>query len=173
MIAPITAVSPSAMQSTSTSVASSRKRSTRTGRSGEAATAWAHVVAQLVVAVDDLHGAAAEDEAGADQDRVADLGGGGDSLVLVRGGAVGRLVEAELVQHLLEELAVLGALDRGDGSADDLRLGPFERLFQAGGEVERGLAAELDDDAVGLHAPADVEDVLQGERLEEELSEVS
>ena len=39
MIAPTTDVSPSLMQSTSTSVALSRKRSTSTGRSGEAVTA--------------------------------------------------------------------------------------------------------------------------------------
>ena len=41
--------------------------------------------------------------------------------------------------------------------------------FEVGGEVERGLAAELDDDAVRLFLVADVEDILEGERLEEEL----
>ena len=81
------------------------------GRGGDGV---AHVVAQLVVAVDDLHGAAAEHEAGADEHGIADLRGGGDGFVLVGGDAVGRLVEAELVQHLLEKFAVLGALDRVD-----------------------------------------------------------
>jgi hypothetical protein len=65
---------------------------------------------------------------------------------------------------MLEKLAVLGALDRFDRGADD---GDAVGL-ESGGEVERGLAAELDDDAVGLFVVADVEDVLEGERLEEE-----
>ncbi len=130
------------------------------GRGGDGV---AHVVAEFVVAVDDLHGASAEDEAGADEDGIADLRGGVDGFVLVGGGAVGRLVEAELVEHLLEKFAVLGALDRFDAGADD---GDAVGL-ESGGEIERGLAAELDDDAVGLFVMADVEDVLERERLEE------
>jgi hypothetical protein len=39
--------------------------------------------------------------------------------------------------------------------------------LESGGEVERRLAAELDDDAVGLFLVADVEHVLERERLEE------
>ena len=84
MMAPITVVSPSEMQSTSTSVASSRKRSTSTGRSGEASTALLHVVGEFVVAIDDLHGAAAEHEAGAHEAGVADARGDGDGFVLER-----------------------------------------------------------------------------------------
>ena len=51
--------------------------------------------------------------------------------------------------------------------ADDLGLRAFERLLEAGGEIERRLPAELDDDAVRLLLVADVEDVLERERLEE------
>jgi len=76
---------------------------------------------------------------------------------------LGGLVEAELVEHLLEHLAVLGAFDGFDAGADD---GDAVGL-ESGGEVEGGLTAELDDDAVGLFVVADVEDVLEGERFEE------
>ena len=89
--------------------------------------------------------------------------GGGDGFVFVGRGAVRRLVEAELVEHLLEKFAVLGALDRFDRGADDRHAVGLE----TGGEIERRLPAELDDDAVGLLAMADVEHVLEGERLEE------
>ena len=133
------------------------------GALGRGGNGVAHVVAEFVVGVDDLHGAAAEDEAGADENGIADLGGGGDGFVLIGGDAVGRLVEAELVQHLLEEFAVLGALDGLDTGADD-----GDAVFlEAGGEVEGSLAAELDDDAVRFFAMADVEDVFQREGLEE------
>ena len=108
----------------------------RTGRSGEAATGVAHVVAKVVVAVDDLHGASAEDEAGADEDRIADIRGGSEGFFLVGGDAVGRLVEAELVEHLLEKFAIFRALDRFDAGADD---GDAVGL-ESGGEIERGLA---------------------------------
>ena len=59
--------------------------------------------------------------------------------------------------------AVFGGVDRVDAGADDRDAGGLEGT----GQVERGLAAELDDDAVGLDAVADIEDVFDGERLEE------
>ena len=40
--------------------------------------------------------------------------------------------------------------------------------FQRQGQIERGLSAELHDDAVGLFGVVDVEDVFEGERLEVE-----
>jgi hypothetical protein len=67
------------------------------------------------------------------------------------------------VEHLLEKFAVLGALDRLDAGADD---GDAVGL-QPCREIERSLPTELDDDAIGLLVVADVEDVLERERLEE------
>ena len=146
MIAPITTVSPSAMQSTSTSVASSRKRSTSTGRSGLGLDGVAHVTAQFVFAVDDLHGAAAEDERRPHQHGIADLAWRprrprSSSVAVPLGG----LVEAELVEHRGEMLAVLGA--SRCFAAVPMMWTPW---LEAGGEVQRGLAAELDDDAPGF-----------------------
>jgi hypothetical protein len=104
-------VSPSLMQSTSTSVALSRKRSTSTGRSGEAVDGLAHVAGELGVVVNDHHRAAAEHEGRADEHRVADAVGDLDRLLLVGGGAGLGLLEAELVEQGGEELAVLGEFD--------------------------------------------------------------
>jgi hypothetical protein len=59
---------------------------------------------------------------------------------------VGRLAQAELLQELLEALAVFGPVDGVGLGADDRHAG----LGQAHGQVERGLAAELDDHPVRL-----------------------
>src|SRR5262249_47930887 len=67
-------------------------------------------------------------------------------------------------QQLLEFLAIFGGFDGVDAGADDGDAG----VFEAACEVERCLATELDDDAVGLDAIADVEDVFDREGLEEE-----
>ena len=60
--------------------------------------------------------------------------------------------------------AVLGHVDRGDGRAQQRHPG----VGQAVGELQRRLAAELDDHALGLLDLAHAEHVGQGERLEVE-----
>ncbi len=72
----------------------------------------------------------------------------------------------EIVEELLEPLAVLGEVDGvGRGAEDRDALG-FERV----GELQGRLAAELDDDAVEgavfLLDPEDFEDVFQRQRFE-------
>ena len=69
-----------------------------------------------------------------------------------------------LLQQLLKLLAILGRFDRIDARADDRHA----RVLQPPRQVERRLAAELHDDAIGLHAIADIEDVFDRERLEEQ-----
>ncbi len=102
------------------------------------------VVIELLFVGDDFHAAAAEDEGGADEDGVTnffgdDAGFGGGAC----GAAVG-LFEVEFFDHLVEEFAVFGGFDGFDSGADDGDAG----VFQSAGEVEGGLAAELDDNAV-------------------------
>ena len=79
-----------------------------------------------------------------------------------------RLAEAEAVEERLEALAVLGEVDGVGRGAEDRDAG----VVQGVGELQRGLAAELDDDAVQravlLLDAEDLEDVLEGERLEVE-----
>ena len=108
--------------------------------------------------------AAAEHEGRADEHRVADAVGDDEGFGFVGGGAGFGLLEVELVEQGGEELAVFGLFDGFRRGADDRDAVAFE----VGGEVERGLAAELDDDAVGFFLIADVEHVFECERLEEE-----
>ena len=92
----------------------------------------------------DLHGASAQHVGGPDHDRIADrLGDRARLLGLVAMPLLGwrRL---ELVEQLLEAVAVLGEVDRVGRGAEDRNFGPLQRL----GELERRLAAELHDDAV-------------------------
>ena len=124
------------------------------------------VAFQLGVVADDLHRAAAEDEGGADDEGVADILGDGEGLVPAAGGAVVRLLEAKLVEELLEPLTVFGKVDGVGRGAEDRDAFGVQRV----GEFQWGLAAELDDDAVKgavflLH-PQDFEDVFQGQGFE-------
>ena len=70
-----------------------------------------HEVDQGRIVGDDLHGPAPQDVGGPHQHGVGDAVGDGQGLVHGGGGVVGRLLEAQLVQHLLEESAVLGPVD--------------------------------------------------------------
>ena len=70
----------------------------------------------------------------------------------------------ELLEQLAEAPAVLGQVDGLLRRAQDGDAGLGERA----GDLERRLAAELHDDALGLLVVDDVGDVLEGERLEVE-----
>ena len=67
-----------------------------------------------------------------------------------------------LLQHLAETAPVLGQVDGVLGRSQDRHPG----LRQAVGDLQRRLAAELDDDALGLLVLDNVQDVLEGQRLE-------
>ena len=124
----------------------------------------AHVAGELGVAIDDHHAAAAEHEGRADEHRIADAVGDDDGFRFVGGGAGFGLFEIQLVEQGGEKFPVFGLFDGFRRGADDRDAVAFE----VGGEVERGLAAELDDDAEGFFLVADVEHVFERERLEEE-----
>src|SRR5437762_2167450 len=72
-------------------------------------------------------------------DGFGDLTGLGD----VAGNAVGGLFEVELLEEGAELFAIAGHINRFNRGAKDGDTG----VFQVFGEVEGGLAAELDDDA--------------------------
>ena len=69
------------------------------------------VAVKLVVIVDDLHAAAAQDIGGADDDREADLVGLLDGLGPAAGQVIDRLGDVQSMQQLLEALAILGQVD--------------------------------------------------------------
>ena len=121
----------------------------------------AHVALQVLLLVHDLHGAPAQHVAGAHHQGIADLAGVADRLFGRARGAVGRLLEAQVVEHLLEAFPVLGAVDHVRAGADD----GHAVGFQVARQLERRLAAELHDDSVRTLHFHDLQHVFQGERL--------
>ena len=80
-------------------------------------------------------------------------------------GVVVWLTQVELLQKLLEPFSVFSPVNGVGLGADN-----FHARFRQGyGQVERGLAAELDDDAVRLFLVDDIEHIFSGERLKEQL----
>ena len=122
----------------------------------------AHVALEVAPVVDDLHRAASEHVRRAHDERVSDLLGGADRRFLGPRSAVRRLAQLEAVQHLLEALAVLGHVDHVGRRADD-RHAVGREIAR---ELERRLAAVLDDDAERLLDVDDLEHVFERQRLE-------
>ena len=122
----------------------------------------AHVALEVAAVVDDLHRAPAEHVRRPHDERIADLVGGADRRGFGARGAVRRLAELQTVQHLLEALAVLRHVDHVGRRADDGNA----VLREIARELQRRLAAVLDDDAERLLDVDDLEHVLQRERLE-------
>ena len=127
-----------------------------------------HVAFQGVLAVGNLHRPPPEHVARAHHDRVADARG---YLLRFRdrpAGPVRRLAKPQLVEERPEPLEILGLVDCVGRRADDRDPGPLERRR----ELERGLAAELHDDAhelpPALLRPRDGDHVLDRQRLEVE-----
>ncbi len=75
---------------------------------------------------------------------------------------VGRRLVAEPREQRAEAPAILGEVDRVDACAEDRHA----RILQPGGELQRRLAAELHDDALGLLDLHDAEHVVERQRLE-------
>ena len=121
------------------------------------------IIRELVVAVDDPHLAATENERRSDHDGEADPV---DHLAGVErrmGGPVGRQLDPEPAAKRRELLAVLGHLDRCRRSAGDRHSG----RLQFPGQVQRGLPAQLHDDGdSGLLGVYHGQHVLDRQRLE-------
>ena len=103
-----------------------------------------HVAIELGAVVDDLHGPPAQHIGRPDHDRIADLVGDGAGALRAGRDAAARLADPQAVEQLLEAVAILGEIDGVGRGAEDRHLGVLQRL----GELERGLPAELHDDAV-------------------------
>ena len=116
------------------------------------------VFPEPVLVVDDRHAASAEDEARAHEDGIADLTGDLQGVVDGVGDSARRLLHAHLVDEGAEEVAVLGERDVVGRRSEDVHACLGETL----GEVERGLAAELNDRAVAPLALVDLHHVLEG-----------
>ena len=122
----------------------------------------AHVAQQVFLAIDDLHGPSTQYIGGSHHQRIADGAGGLDGRIDAAHGGIVRLQQAQLLDHLLEALPVLGPVDGiGAGADDGHTLG-----LQGPGQLQRGLAAELHDDAHGFLQGDDFQHILQGDRFE-------
>ncbi len=121
-----------------------------------------HVVFQRLAVVDDLHGAAAQNIRGPDQHRIAQPLGDPESFIEGTGDAVVGLLDAQLRDQRGKTLAVFGQIDAIGRSADDRHAGALQRQRQ----LERGLAAELNDDAVGFFPIDNVHHFFHGQRFE-------
>src|SRR5207248_3633011 len=104
----------------------------------------AEVGVELAGAIDPLHRAPAEHVARTNDHRKAELGGNAACLGEAVGDAPRRCTQPELPDQLAEALAILGAIDRIGGRAEDLHTGGGKPAC----ELERRLSTELDD-----HAP--------------------
>src|SRR5918994_1430393 len=126
------------------------------------ARAGPEVEVEVIVVVDDLHPAPAEDVRGPHDDRVADLARHLPRLLGRRCRPEPRVWDAELRDEPSEPGAVFGEVYGLGGGAED----PCSRSFQLVRELQGALAAELQDDAFRLFAPYDLEHMLRRERLE-------
>ena len=126
----------------------------------------ADIAGQLLVVADDFHSPAAQHIGGPDDHGIADLMSGGEGLFGRAGYGVDRLHQPDFVEQLLEALAVLGKVDGVGRGAEDGNASIFQRL----GELQRGLSAELDDDAqqgsIGLFGLEQLQHVFGGQGLE-------
>ena len=128
------------------------------------------VALEGLLVVDDLHAATAQHVRRPHQHRVADVLGDPAGLRESRCRAVLRRRQPRSAQQVAEGAAVLGQVDGLRRGAHDRNPGVGEPLRQA----ERGLAAELHDDADHSRAAVrrlrfgaiHLEDVLEGQRLE-------
>jgi len=124
-----------------------------------------HVAAEHLLVMHHLHAAASQDVGRTDHERKVQLLRNGEGLVDVNGHPGGRHGDLESLHHLPEPVAVLGQVDRVDRGAQDLH----PPLGQLARDVERRLASELDDDALGSLLLVDRQDVLHREGFEVEL----
>ena len=123
------------------------------------------VVTQLLFVGHDLHGPAAQNEAGAHQHRVADFRGGRNAVFDLGNRTALSPGNIQLVQQIFKGVPVLGLVDGGAVGTDNLHAPLHQRLSQ----VDCGLAAQRCDDALRLLELDDVHHILRSQRLEVQL----
>ena len=125
---------------------------------------FGHVVAEIVFLMDDLHGPAAKHIGWSDHQRIPHVRGHLHGLFRGPGGAVGRLLQAQTLDQLLESLPVLRQIDGIRCRADNRHA----CRLQGPGQLQRRLPAVLDDHAPRLLLVDDLQDVFQRQRFEVE-----
>src|SRR5690606_20908778 len=121
-----------------------------------------HVVTQLVFVVDDFHGATTEYIGRAHHQRITDLRRQLAAILDTACRAVRRLLQAELVDHLLETLAVFRFVNRIRAGTDNRHASGLQCACQ----FQRRLATVLHDHTLRLFLVDDFQHVLERYRLE-------
>src|SRR5699024_8855340 len=119
----------------------------------------AHILDDVGLGVGHDHVLAAQHIGGAHQHRQADLVGGSQGLVQGVDGAAGGAGDAAALQQLVKALPVLGLVDGIGGGAQDGQADLVHML----GQLDGGLAAELDHAAVRLFGGDDVVRAFRGQ----------
>ena len=120
------------------------------------------VTLEFVFLIDDLHGATTEHVRGTDNQRVTDLGRCTDGFVFAAHRGIRWLTQIQALDHVLETLAVFGAVD-GLGAGTNNRYASF---FQGASQFQRRLPTVLHDHALGLLDADDFQHIFQSHRLE-------
>ena len=162
MMPPISTSLPSQQASTSTSMASSRKRSSSTGLSLDTLHRGGHVGAQVFLGEHHFHGAAAQHVGRTHHQREAHFARQRSACSSVRAVALAGCLRPRFLHQQLETFAIFGDVDGIRRGADDGRTRGFERARQ----LQRRLAAVLHDHALGLFLGDDLEHVFERQRLE-------
>ena len=116
---------------------------------------FSQVAVQLLLVGEDLHATTAEHVGGANEHGEADFFHRGSEVVCGCTGGTPRHAEVVAACEGLEALTVTGFVDRIAGGAHDGKVETVggevgQALFERQGEVDGGLTAELEQDAVSL-----------------------
>ena len=121
-----------------------------------------HELADIGLLVGNLHALTAQNVGRTDENRVAQLVGGLDGLLLGHNRVARRTRDAALLEDNVELFAVLSGVDRPCRGAENRNA----ELFEVRREVDGGLTAELNDRVVRLLGLDNAGHVLRSQRLE-------
>ena len=121
-----------------------------------------HIDTEIIITVDNLHGAAAQYVGWPHDERVTDIGTHLDRLFLVSRRAVRRLPQMQRLHQLLEAFSIFSKIDRIRRCADNWRACRFEFSRQ----LQWCLAAVLDDDSLRFLRVDNFHDVFERQRFE-------
>ena len=123
------------------------------------------IMTQLLLIGNDLHRSAAQHEAGANQNRIANRSCSSNTILDLGNGFTLRLRNIQLLQDLLKAVTVFSLLDCCAISTNDLNTTICQRLCQ----IDRSLTTQRSDNTFRIFKLDDVHNILRSQRLEVQL----
>ena len=121
-----------------------------------------HVRPQRIFLIDNRHGATAQHERRTDEYGITNFRRDAACVLRIRRHAAGGLADSDLLRDFFENATVVRRVDVGWRRADD-----FDAcVLQFARQIQRRLAAKLDDHTVALFAFVDVQNVFERQRFE-------